>query len=488
MLPIEALQSRIANSELGQQWIMHPLINKDVWALIDLGYTKEELAILGRQYIYFNGLRLSWLKLLTKLTVLASVREKHSFGTIKQRIQTLKQLDKFLASKGYSKPEILTDTLLLEFVAGIKDCQRATLAYASRLWTEEQWLKLPYTHQKYQRSAPKVEIIPEEVLYQIYENLELFPAPLERLFRLQLVLGCRIGEMLRMPRRCLKQEDSQWFLLRWIEKQKHWKYHQIYHGVAELIQEQQRFIDLQFGSNSNFDKLFCKVSTNSQNQTKNLGRRFNRKQIYTPDLLSESIVQNWLKDFREESDLRDKYGKRFNLTSHMFRRTKASIMAYCETEDEYIAAVLGHSSLDMLPHYRQRSLERLEKEAKSKGYVDMYGRVTSFKPRKRRYEKLAQLLKVNTTLGECHRPVMLGDCQYRYACLSCHHHRVTKEDKPKLLADYQLLQQDLEKSRKAGQERRVIEINRLLGLLKARLEGLEELENLNRDKVNDKKA
>ncbi|MGB5710222.1 MAG: hypothetical protein WBM44_04840 [Waterburya sp.] len=82
MLPIEALQSRIANSELGQQWIMHPLINKDVWALIDLGYTKEELAILGRQYIYFNGLRLSWLKLLTKLTVLASVREKHSFRTI----------------------------------------------------------------------------------------------------------------------------------------------------------------------------------------------------------------------------------------------------------------------------------------------------------------------------------------------------------------------------------------------------------------------
>ncbi|MGB5634054.1 MAG: tyrosine-type recombinase/integrase [Waterburya sp.] len=319
-------------------------------------------------------------------------------------------------------------------------------------------------------------------------RLELFPAPLERLFRLQLVLGCRIGEMLRMPRRCLKQEDSQWFLLRWIEKQKHWKYYQIYHGVAELIQEQQRFIDLQFGSNSNFDKLFCKVSTNSQNQTKNLGRRFNRKQIYTPDLLSESIVQNWLKDFREESDLRDKYGKRFNLTSHMFRRTKASIMAYCETEDEYIAAVLGHSSLDMLPHYRQRSLERLEKEAKSKGYVDMYGRVTSFKPRKRRYEKLAQLLKVNTTLGECHRPVMLGDCQYRYACLSCRHHRVTKEDKPKLLADYQLLQQDLEKSRKAGQERRVTEINRLLGLLKARLEGLEELENLNRDKVNDTKA
>ena len=37
-------------------------------------------------------------------------------------------------------------------------------------------------------------------------------------------------------------------------------------------------------------------------------------------------------------------------------------MAYCEAEDEYIAAVLGHGSLDMLPHYRKRSLERLEKD------------------------------------------------------------------------------------------------------------------------------
>jgi hypothetical protein len=61
----------------------------------------------------------------------------------------------------------------------------------------------------------------------------------------------------------------------------------------------------------------------------------------------------------------------------------------------------------------------------------MYGRVTGFKPRKRRYERLAELLKVSTPLGECHRPTMLGDCQYRYACLSCDHHRVTLEDKSK---------------------------------------------------------
>jgi len=40
-------------------------------------------------------------------------------------------------------------------------------------------------------------------------------------------------------------------------------------------------------------------------------------------------------------------------------------LGYCETEDEYIAAVLGHASLDMLPHYRKRSLEQLERESKT---------------------------------------------------------------------------------------------------------------------------
>lgn len=104
--------------------------------------------------------------------------------------------------------------------------------------------------------------------------------------------------------------------------------------------------------------------------------------------------------------------------------------------------------------------------------------MTNFKPRKRRYERLAELLKVTTPLGECHRPTMLGDCQYRYACLSCDHHRVTLEDKPKLEADVERLQKDLTQAQTAGQEQRVTEINRLLKLLQDRQFGLEQLEQL----------
>ncbi len=472
MLPIEALQQRVKQSELGQEWIDNPLLNQDIWSVEELDYSEEESKITGIRNIYFEKFSLPWLKLLAKLTAKATIRERSSLSLVVVRVGYLKQLDNFLMLGGYTQPQALTDSLLQKFIAQkATNNRRATIAYVAKLWSEEQWLKVPYIPQIYKKPTPKIETIPEEVLYQIYEKFDLFPPPLERLFRLQLVLGCRIREVLTLPRRCIKREGSQWFLLRWIAKQKHWRFKQIHPSVAELVIEQQRFLDAQFGSDSEFDKLFCKTFPLPGK------KRFQAEFIYMPEFISTVVIGLWLKDFSQEADLKDKHGRQFVLKSHMFRRTKASIMAHCEAEDEYIAVVLGHGSLDMLPHYRQRSLERLEKEAKVKGYVDMYGRVSSFKPRKRRYEKLTELLKVTTSLGECHRPTMLGDCQYRYACLSCDHHRVTEEDKPKLEVDFQRLKQDLKEAQIAGQERKITEINRLLKWLEARLQGLEKLQN-----------
>ena len=112
----------------------------------------------------------------------------------------------------------------------------------------------------------------------------------------------------------------------------------------------------------------------------------------------------------------------------------------------------------------------------------MYGQITAFKPRKTRYEKLANLLKVSTPLGECHRPTMLGDCQHRYACLSCSHHRVTLEDKSQLEADLNRLQQDLIQAQNNGQARRVTEINNLLVFIKNRFQGLSELQHIQNQK------
>lgn len=70
---------------------------------------------------------------------------------------------------------------------------------------------------------------------------------------------------------------------------------------------------------------------------------------------------------------------------------------------------------------------------------------------------------------------MLGDCQYRYACLRCDHHRVTPEDIPKLEADLESLNSDLEQAQSIGAERRVTEIIQLKKLIENRLYGLNEL-------------
>jgi integrase len=479
---LETLQERIALSELGKQWINDPLMNQDFWSLLELGYSQEECRINGHYHLYFHKFSLPWLKRLTQLTIKASIRERYSLGRVIHRLGCLNHLDRFLCNYGYTQPQFLTEALLHQFISEINSGNRQNaIAYALNLWKEEQWLEISFIPIKLKQNPPKIETIPEEVLYQIYEKFDLFPPTIERLFRLQLALGCRIGEILTMPRHSLKQEGDKWFLLRWVEKRQHWRFVQIHPHVAELVQEQQRFLDAQFGRDSEFDKLFCTVYTHHQSIPW-ADRELDTTLFYKPQTITRLRISNWLTNFREAADLKDKHGNRFKLTSHMFRRTKASIMAHCEVEDEYIAAVLGHSSLDMLPHYRQRSLIRLEKEANLKGYVDMYGRVTSFKPRKTRYEKLANLLKVSTPLGECHRPTMLGDCQHRYACLSCPHHRITLSDKSQLEADLNRLQQNHYQAQKDGQERRATEIANLLALIKNRFDGLSELQNLQEQK------
>ena len=484
---LDLLQERIAVSELGLNSVNDPLMDLDIWSVLEIGYTEEESNIMGVRNIYFEGFSLPWLKLLAKLTAKASIREKCSLDTLGMRIRILKQFDDFLTSQGYNRAEILTDSLLQEFVSQRGGHKRqSTIIYVVKLWAEERWIKLSYTPPRYKKTTPRIETIPEEVLCQIYNNFDVLPSPLERLFRLQLVLGCRINEVIRMPRQCLKQEGDEWFILRWIAKRKHWKFHQIHPLVAELVRAQQKFLDTQQCINDNFDKLFCMTyAAHSGGSTTVVTTRFDRKPVYLSKIFNRTTLNSWLQDFSKKANLKDKHSNQFNLTSHQFRRTKASIMAYCETDDEYIAAVLGHASLDMLPHYRKQDLNRLEREAEAKGYVDMYGEVSTFKPKKQRYEKLAEIFTVTTSLGECHRPIMLGDCEYRYACLSCTHHRVTLEDKPHIEVDIDRLQQDLKRAQIAGQERRITEIHRLLSLLSTRLQGLEKLQNIKTDTTNE---
>ncbi len=484
-LSYETLQKQIAESELGREWVQDALMRQDIWLLTDLGYSQSECEIRRLNKLYFQDFSLPWLKLLAKLTARARARERHSLDWVHRQVRSLYQLECFMTSQGYFQPEDLSNELLQQFIVGPNGLNhRYSVAYAIQLWKEEGWLNLQFIPPKRNRKTPEIKSIPEEVLHQIYDSFDSLPPMLERMFRLQLTLGCRITEVLTLPRNCLKREQERWFLLRWVQKRKQWQFQGVHPLVAELVQEQQKFITAQFGVNTDFNYLFCHLLAGRQNgakgQKKGLGMtRCNIEEyVYRPAVFPKNQVNRWLRSFSEEVELKDKHGNRFYLSSHMFRRTKASIMAYCEIEDEYIAAVLGHTSLDMLPHYRKRSLERLEKDAQTKGYVDMYGRITTFKPRKRRYEELKQLLKVSTPLGECHRPTMLGDCQYRYSCLNCSHHRVTPEDLPKLEDDFNRLSQDLLLAEEAGKQRRITEIKRLLKLINDRLQGLNELQKL----------
>ena len=148
MLTIEELQKKIANSELGQEWADNPLISQNIWALIDLGYTEEECKIRGIKNISFEKFNLPWLKLLSKLTALATAREKHNLTGLTNRIYFLRKLDTFLIANSYTQPELITDLLLKEFIYSGKsvEVKQSTISYVVNLWAEEGWLKLTYTN------------------------------------------------------------------------------------------------------------------------------------------------------------------------------------------------------------------------------------------------------------------------------------------------------------------------------------------------------
>ncbi|MCC5605092.1 hypothetical protein [Nostoc favosum] len=131
----QALQERITLSELGKQWINDPLMNQDVWSLLELGYSQEECRINGHYHLYFHKFSLPWLKRLTQLTIKASVRERYSLGRIIHRVGCLNHLDRFLCNYGYTQPQSLTETLLHQFISEINSGNRQNaIAYALNLW------------------------------------------------------------------------------------------------------------------------------------------------------------------------------------------------------------------------------------------------------------------------------------------------------------------------------------------------------------------
>jgi len=77
----EQFKKQIAKSELGKELINDPLMNQDVWSLKKLGYSEEECRLSGHHNLYFENFSLSWLKILTKLTIKVMLIKKKSLST-----------------------------------------------------------------------------------------------------------------------------------------------------------------------------------------------------------------------------------------------------------------------------------------------------------------------------------------------------------------------------------------------------------------------
>lgn len=165
----DKFQQVIYKSELGSEFRYHPLLEKDIWPLSELMYTPEELCNSSVRNIYFNQFQLHWVKLLCKYTFLVIAREKRNPDSCRKLIRVVQELDAFLQQKGYLSPLDLNSNILETFISlksnpSVIQERRRFIAYAIKLWKEEEWLKVEYIGAKYKYPKPNIDIIPEETL------------------------------------------------------------------------------------------------------------------------------------------------------------------------------------------------------------------------------------------------------------------------------------------------------------------------------------
>jgi integrase len=310
---------------------------------------------------------------------------------------------------------------------------------------------------RYKPSNDEIKYIPDEVLRQLDENLNLLEKPIQRMVILFRALGLRASELLQMRFDCLRQRRNGEWEIGFVN----WKFNErldalpITPELAAVIKEQQAYIRICL--EKDFEYLFCSSSGR--------GEGFNPK----PNVMVLQTFNNYLNELAEQCNICDKTGNRWRFVSHQFRRTVATKMTNEGVRQYIIQRYLRHDNPDMMQHYASIFPSTIKKEMaalhKQKKIVDVTGTEVSFNHTELKDEAGLQWLRSKMqpkalAMGFCARPQLLKPCPHANACLSCNHYRLDEDDLP-------ALRQHLEQNQKLKAE------SEQLGYIR-QLKGIEE--------------
>lgn len=246
--------------------------------------------------------------------------------------------------------------------------------------------------------------------------------------------------------------------------------------LVPLVQEQQAFLRKKFGQD--FPWLFPNWQCL---QDKVRAASWSPKFHYRSEQLKHGNVKlnKLLKRLIAEHDIRTLDGKLAHVTTHMYRRTWATVADRMGKRPDQIMQGLRHLNLDMQDFYVNVSPQKQEKRIE-RVLVDKTGKHTIYYT-----DSDADFLRKEwrarqVETGVCTRPSIQVKCEFEYVCLGCNYCRYAQEHLPRLLEIREENQMLLERCIKSGQSdsRRAHSARQLITIVTPIITGLEAEVNL----------
>jgi integrase len=443
-------------------------LERDIWDIRhDLPSLAEDAQLEGRRTISFEAISLPWLKELTKLAVLVAVGNRRwRLARLLNLLYSTANFSKWLVEQGYVTPSALALPIVQQWAQDKSQGEVSTLSgllYVLRQLgcIQFQMSSLRYNPTKHPR------IIPEEVKYKLDLALEQLDTPVYLAFKLHEALGTRSIEIPKIPLNCLRWREEVPRIRLCTAKQDNSKQEQdLPEELVALVQQQQAFVRQKFGES--FPWLFP---------------NWVWKQSSWPPIFQyreEQLIQagvklnRLLKRLIEENDIRTHDGSLAHVTTHMYRRTYATIADRMGKRPDQIQHGLRHANPDMqdsyvyvVPQEQEKRIERV--------VVDKEGQRTVY-PSDRDSEFLRKEWRVRQVeLGVCTRPNIKKNCEFEYVCLGCEHIRFSHEHLSQLLQVRETNRMLLDRCLEAGQSdsRRAHSARQFIFTLNTIIDGLQ---------------
>jgi integrase/transcription elongation factor Elf1 len=340
------------------------IFENDIWDLRAINSSSDKRR---RLYIInFNNIKSEWFKPLVKLYVYHLCKLNARLASIDHQMTSLRFLSRYLVEKNITDINQINRSIILDFLSGQSSSRAVTHRVACLkdffyVGTVQKWFDIDQDiirnddYPKYKCGNP--DPISDVVREQIEKNLHKLPDFIARMWLISFFTAMRPSELAFLKKDCLVQEGANWKIV-W-ERQKRKDQHEVpvTRTIAEVIQQQQEYINNLWGNDWNY--LFCHYQDISKKSPTQLNIKPVKKVIPGTNSPLEICIRCLIKS----ENIRDENDKLAKFTPSLLRSTRLTELFEQGHDLNVVSAWAGHKHLATTSlHYTKVSCTLLEQE------------------------------------------------------------------------------------------------------------------------------